>query len=106
MVTRFSRDVLDHKPDYAVILGGTNDLGWNVALPDIMRNLVMMYRQAGEAGTVAVPVTVPSVRGFDAAIATRYALNAMVAASCAHTRLPCVGLFGAPREVGAGRWAE
>ena len=106
MVTRFTRDVLDHKPDYAVILGGPNDLGWNVALPDIMRNLVMMYRQAGEAGTVAVPVTVPSVRGFDAAIPTRYALNAMIAAYCAHTRLPCVDLFGATAEMGTGRLAE
>ena len=33
-------------PDLAaVVLGGTNDLGWNVASPDILRNLTAMYEQ-------------------------------------------------------------
>ncbi|TLY22944.1 MAG: hypothetical protein E6K68_01725, partial [Nitrospirae bacterium] len=29
MVERFERDVVRHRPAWVVILGGTNDLGWN-----------------------------------------------------------------------------
>ena len=42
MVMRFRRDVLDHQPGYVPILGGTNDLGWNAAPPEIMGNLTTM----------------------------------------------------------------
>ena len=62
MALRFRRDVLDHRPDSVVILGGTNDLGWNAEPPEIMRNLVKMHEQALHAGIQSVAVTVPSVR--------------------------------------------
>jgi lysophospholipase L1-like esterase len=48
-----------------VILGGTNDLGWNAAPADIMRNLLKMYELASAAGITPVPVTVPSIRVGD-----------------------------------------
>lgn len=66
MVLRFRRDVLAHEPHYVVILGGTNDLGWNGPTHEIMRNLVKMYEQTLAAGGVPVPVTVPSLRVEDA----------------------------------------
>ncbi|MGQ0694075.1 MAG: GDSL-type esterase/lipase family protein, partial [Nitrospiraceae bacterium] len=62
MTMRFRRDVLAHQPHYVVILGGTNDLGWNGSPSEIMRNLVQMYEQMRAAGGVPVPVTVPSLR--------------------------------------------
>ena len=62
MAMRFRRDVLEHRPEYVVILGGTNDLGWNARPDDIMRNLIKMYELARASATVPVPVTVPSVR--------------------------------------------
>ncbi len=62
MVMRFRRDVLDHKPGYVLILGGTNDLGWNTAPIEIMRNLVKMYEQTLVAGGIPISVTVPSIR--------------------------------------------
>src|SRR6266496_2491635 len=62
MVLRFRRDVLDHKPGYVVILGGTNDLGWNARPAEIMRNLVKMYELVSTSGGVPIPVTVPSIR--------------------------------------------
>jgi lysophospholipase L1-like esterase len=62
MAMRFRRDVLEHRPEHVVILGGTNDLGWNARPDDIMRNLTKMYELARASGIVPVPVTVPSVR--------------------------------------------
>jgi len=62
MVLRFYRDVLDHKPGYVSILGGANDLGWNGAPEDVMRNLVKLYEQTFVGGGIPIPVTVPSLR--------------------------------------------
>jgi acyl-CoA thioesterase I len=62
MVLRFKRDVLDHRPAYATLLGGTNDLAWNAQPREIMRNLVKMYELTLAAGAVPIPVTVPSIR--------------------------------------------
>ena len=65
MTMRFRSAVLQHQPTYVVILGGTNDLGWNAAPADIMRNLLKMYELAAAAGIKPVPVTVPSIRVGD-----------------------------------------
>ncbi len=62
MAMRFRRDVVQHQPRYVVLLGGTNDLGWNAQPADIMRNLVKMYELARASHITPVPVTVPSVR--------------------------------------------
>ncbi|HET7910000.1 MAG TPA: GDSL-type esterase/lipase family protein [Nitrospira sp.] len=62
MAMRFRRDVLQHRPDYVVLLGGTNDLGWNARPQDVMTNLIKMYELARASGITPVPVTVPSVR--------------------------------------------
>jgi acyl-CoA thioesterase-1 len=62
MTIRFRSAVLAHRPTHVVILGGTNDLGWNAVPADIMRNLLKMYELAAAAGITPVPVTVPSIR--------------------------------------------
>ncbi len=66
MAMRFRQDVLRHQPSHVVILGGTNDLGWNAQPADIMRNLVKMYESARASQIVPVPVTVPSIRAEEA----------------------------------------
>ncbi|HEX8751721.1 MAG TPA: GDSL-type esterase/lipase family protein, partial [Nitrospira sp.] len=62
MAMRFRRDVLQHQPSHVVILGGTNDLGWNAEPADIMKNLVKMYELARASHITPIPVTVPSIR--------------------------------------------
>ena len=62
MSMRFRRDVLLHQPSHVVILGGTNDLGWNAEPADIMKNLVKMYELARASQITPIPVTVPSIR--------------------------------------------
>ncbi len=65
MARRFRSTVLVHEPAYVVILGGTNDLGWNATPAAILSNLLQMYEWAAAAGVTPVPVTVPSIRVGD-----------------------------------------
>jgi acyl-CoA thioesterase-1 len=62
MTMRFRRDVLEHHPSHVVILGGTNDLGWNAEPGDIMKNLVKMYELARASQITPIPIAVPSIR--------------------------------------------
>ncbi|TAJ23096.1 MAG: hypothetical protein EPO64_12000 [Nitrospirae bacterium] len=121
MVLRFRRDVLAQAPAAVVVLGGTNDLGWNAAPAEIMRNLLKMYEQALAAGIRLVAVTVPSVRAggspadaspaptgsaidaetrrwLDEHIARRQELNKLIADYCARRQVACVDLFAATAE--------
>jgi len=105
MVERFDRDVVRHRPAWVVLLGGTNDLGWNLPPAEIIRNLTAMYERAVKAGIRVAAVTVPSIRGFDDHIARRHDLNTLIADACAHRNLPCVDLFTATAEPDTHRLA-
>lgn len=106
MVRRFERDVVSGRPAWAILLGGTNDLGWEDAPAEIMGRLTVMYEQAVIAAVRPVAVTVPSIRGFDNHIPRRIELNRLIAEYCAAQALPCVDLFAATAESGTGRLAE
>lgn len=118
MLMRFQRDVLEHQPHYVVILGGTNDLGWNGPPAEIMRNLVKMYEQTLAAGGVPVPVTVPSLRVEDAGasregqewvaghLARRFELNALIGAYAGAKTLQVIDLFAATAESGTNLLAR
>jgi len=118
MVMRFRQDVIRRRPTHVIILGGTNDLGWNAQLQDIMRNLVKMYEQARADRIVPVPVTVPSIRveGTDENqgsqswlsehLTRRRQLNLLIAQYAESHGLPLVDLFGATAEPRAQLLAE
>lgn len=110
MVLRFRAAVLDRRPQMVIILGGTNDLGWNADPAEIMRNLTKMYELARASSITPVPVTVPSIRvdlgedNPDAAswvaqhIPRRQRLNAMIADYAARKGLRHIDLFTATAE--------
>jgi lysophospholipase L1-like esterase len=111
MVARFHREVVATAPDYAVILGGTNDLGWNVPPSAIRGNLVAMYEAALKGGIRPVAVTVPSLRvegdsaGFaedwvQDAVSRREVLNRLIQEFCDPKGVPVVDLFGETAEPG------
>jgi lysophospholipase L1-like esterase len=62
MRLQFQEDVLDHLPQVAIILGGTNDLSLGISLAAMMENLSFFYEQAQARGILPVAVTVPSLR--------------------------------------------
>lgn len=110
MVMRFRQDVLRRQPTHVIILGGSNDLGWNAQTQDIMRNLVKMYEQARADQIIPVPVTVPSIRvegteegreaqlWFSEHVARRRQLNALIVQYADLHQLPRVDLFEATAE--------
>lgn len=110
MVMRFRAAVLQRRPQMVIILGGTNDLGWNADPAEIMRNLTKMYELARASSIVPVPVTVPSIRvdlggdNPDAAswlaqhIERRQRLNSMIADYADRKSLQYVDLFTATAE--------
>jgi len=98
MVMRLDRDVISQKPDYAVILGGANDLGWGAHPSEVMRNLVTMYERVRSSGIQPVAVTVPSIRGFARLIPPRQTLNRLIAEYCQTKQQPFVDLFAATAE--------
>jgi lysophospholipase L1-like esterase len=117
MVKRFRRDVLDLKPGFVPILGGTNDLGWNASPDEIFQNLAEMYEQTVAGGGVAIPVTVPSIRveGYQDSpegrewvaghLGRRVRLNRMIRDYAGARHLACVDLFFATAEPDGGQLA-
>jgi lysophospholipase L1-like esterase len=118
MMKRFERDVLVQGPGYVPILGGTNDLGWNLAPSEIMSNLVGVYGQALAAGAIPIPVTVPSIRVADAQdspegqawltdhLDRRRRLNGMIEDYARSKRLAWVDLFSATADPDSGQLAD
>mgnify|MGYP000844813217 CR=1 FL=1 len=110
MVLRFREAVLNRRPQMVIILGGTNDLGWNADPAEIMRNLTKIYELARASSIVPVPVTVPSIRveleGENAEAASwvaqhiqrRRQLNALIADYAERKHLRHVDLFTATAE--------
>ena len=98
MIMRLGRNVLPLKPDYVVVLGGTNDLGWNSRPREIMKNLVAIYERIRGGGAEPVAVTVPSILGFDALIPPRQELNDLIMEYCRGKDQHFIDLFQATAE--------
>jgi len=118
MIIRFQHDVLNHNPVYVPILGGTNDLGWNVAPEDIAHNLATLYERTLDAGGVPIPITVPSIRveGYESSLewrewvaghlARRHRLNTLIKGYAVSKGLAWVDLFSATADSDSGQLAH
>lgn len=95
MLLRFSRDVLAFQPNYVIILGGTNDLGWGLPIDDVFSHLIQLYEQALVHDVEPIACTVPSVLGWDDGIPPRQTLNRRLQEWCHEKSLICVDLFAA-----------
>jgi len=98
MLERFSRDVIDEKPNYAIILGGTNDLGWGFDPAMIAHNLSTMYDAALKKRIVSVACSVPSILGFDELIPPRLKLNKIIRMEAEKRSIPFVDFFTATAD--------
>ena len=98
MLERFSRDVIDEKPNYAIILGGTNDLGWGFDPAMIAHNLSTMYDAALKTMIVSVACSVPSILGFDELIPPRLKLNKIIRMEAEKRSIPFVDFFTATAD--------
>jgi lysophospholipase L1-like esterase len=103
MLLRFRRDVIDVGPDYTIILGGANDIGWGVPVDDIFDNLRRMFRMAADQRIWRVGCTVPSILGWDEGIKPRLELNEAVKSFCYEMGILCADVFQATCEPGTMR---
>jgi acyl-CoA thioesterase-1 len=106
MLHRFEHDVISHQPDYVIILGGSNDLGWNFPPREIYKNLVEMYKQAKAAGIKPIACTIPSILRFDDLIPPRKKLNILIKEYCKKNHIMCIDLFSALSNIKTGRLRE
>jgi len=106
MLERFSRDVVDEKADYVIILGGSNDIGWGIDPAIIAHNLTTMYDTAQNKGIVAVACSVPSILGFDELIPPRLHLNRMIRTEAEKRSIAFVDLFTATADPRTNRLSE
>ena len=106
MLERFSRDVVDEKADYVIILGGANDIGWGFDPPMIANNLTTMYDLALNKGIVPVACSVPSILGFDAHIPPRLQLNGIIRTQAKERKIAFVDFFTATADPETNRLSE
>jgi len=59
MLARFKRDVLSYHPDMLLILGGTNDVGYGVAVSTTVGNIRRIVESAKAHGIEVVLLTIP-----------------------------------------------
>jgi lysophospholipase L1-like esterase len=86
------------KPNCVIILGGTNDIGWNMDTRMIVRNLGMMYDASQSKDIMPVACTVPSILGYDELIPPRLRLNRMIRTEAEKRCIPFVDLFAATAD--------
>jgi acyl-CoA thioesterase-1 len=65
MLSRFNRDVVAYHPNFIFVLGGTNDLGHNVAISTIVANLkkIILAAKANKIGVVLLLVPPDAYQG-------------------------------------------
>jgi len=93
MLRRFERQVIKNRPNYVIILGGTNDLGWGVSIDRIMANLTRMYQTAQKADIVPIACAIPSILGADEFIPPRLELNRRIQEAAKEMKIPFADLF-------------
>jgi len=106
MVERFSRDVVGERPNRVIILGGTNDIGWNLNPSMIAHNLETMYDAALSSGIMPVACAIPSILGFDEFIPPRLSLNSMIHTQAERRSIVYVDLFAATADPFNNRLSE
>jgi acyl-CoA thioesterase-1 len=106
MLDRFSRDVVDEKADYVIILGGTNDIGCGFDPATIADNLTTMHDTAREKGIVTVACSVPSILGMDDLIPPRLHLNRTIRTEAKKRGLAFVDFFTATADPQTNRLSE
>ena len=70
LLSRFYHDVVQHRPDHVLIMGGTNDLWWDLDLKSIQANIFTMTCQAEHHHIIPIvglpiPINVEQARKQD-----------------------------------------
>ena len=105
MLDRFESDVIAENADSVIILGGTNDVGWNLDTALIASNLGKMYTTAQENHIKPVACSIPSILGFDELIPPRLQLNRLISTEADRRNIAFVDVFAATADQATNRLA-
>jgi lysophospholipase L1-like esterase len=63
LLNRIETDVLKFKPkpDYAIIIGGSNDLGWGISVEAIFSNIKELHTRARNCKIISIGATIPPI---------------------------------------------
>ncbi len=106
MLERFDRDVVEQQPSYVIIMGGANDIGWNLESSRIFLNLKATYDRAARRGIEPVACTVPSILGFDELIPPRLSLSTMIREEAEKRKMAFVDVFTATADPTTGELSQ
>lgn len=64
LLHRISRDVINYtsKPDYSIIIGGTNDLGWGISNEKILANIKSLHTQSRDKNIISIGANIPPIQ--------------------------------------------
>ncbi len=112
MLGRLTRAMTSDKYDFAVILAGSNDLGWDYAPSSVYSSLCRLWNIATNAGTRTISCTIPPIgMEYPPIQAGQRELNRMILDEAERRKdLVCVDVFTAladengllPREYDSG----
>jgi lysophospholipase L1-like esterase len=109
LLARFGHDVLRHRPDAVIVMGGTNDLWWGLGNPLVLSHLFAMCCQAqhhGIAPLLATPLPIccapleqsdmlPPPGGYNMLLASLASLAEEMRTAARHSDIPCIDFFRA-----------
>jgi len=98
MLVRFNTGVLSLKPNFVIILGGTNDIGWGLSPNEVFNNLTQMYEAASKSEIETIACSVPSILGYDSLIPPRLTLNEMIRSYCIQNEMAFADIFRATAD--------
>jgi lysophospholipase L1-like esterase len=88
VLSRFKRDALDEKRDYAIILAGVNDVYQGVPLGNVNSNLKSMYTEAVAQSTVPVAATILPYNSSELEAMQIHKLNRWIKENADELRIP------------------
>jgi len=106
MLDRFERDVVTQKPNYVIVMGGANDIGWNLEVDQILLNLKSIFDLAESHYIEPVACAVPSILGFDDLIPPRISLNGLIREEAKRRKIAFLDLFTATADEGTMRLSQ
>ena len=98
LLRRCSAEILSikPKPDYIIIIEGTNDLGWGLPNEKIFNNLEEIHKISKSFGISSIGATIPPIRTEQSAISyntKKVALNEVLISFFENNKIPFADLY-------------
>ncbi|MFX1274128.1 MAG: GDSL-type esterase/lipase family protein [Promethearchaeota archaeon] len=90
------------KPDYSIIIGGTNDLGWGRRIEEIFENIKKLHEISRKNDIISIGATIPPIRMEQSNIEynkSKIQLNKLLKSYYNENDIPFVDLYNKMRDI-------